>query len=78
MKRWAALTVLLYAFALILLTVPVILIAFGNWGLNNNNNGGLHGTLQIYLAWGYWLWLAIMVAGQAFGSGGTIENSPAF
>jgi hypothetical protein len=64
MKRWAVLTVLLYAFTLLLLTVPVLLIAFGNWGLNSNNNG-LHGMLQIYLAWGYWLWLAIMVAGQA-------------
>jgi len=32
MKRWAILTILLYAMALLLLTVPVILIAFGNWG----------------------------------------------
>jgi hypothetical protein len=29
MKRWAVLTVLLYALALLLLTVPAILIAFG-------------------------------------------------
>jgi hypothetical protein len=64
MKHWAVLTVLLYALALLLLTVPVILIAFGNWGINNDNKG-LHETLQIYSEWGYWLWLAIMVAGQA-------------
>ncbi len=64
MKRWAVLTVLLYALALLLLTVPAILIAFGKWGKNNGNNG-LHETLQIYLNWGYWLWLAIMVGGQA-------------
>jgi hypothetical protein len=65
MKRWAVLTVLLYALALLLLTAPVILIAFGNWGLNKNNGKALHDALQIYLAWGYWLWLAVMVAGQA-------------
>jgi hypothetical protein len=64
MKRWAALTVLLYAVALLLLTVPVLLIAFGGWGKNNDNKG-LHETLQIYSEWGYWLWLAILVAGQA-------------
>jgi len=63
MKRWAVLTVLLYALALILLTAPVILIAFGNWGIHKGSN--LHGILQIYLAWGYWLWLAVLVAGQA-------------
>jgi len=32
MKRWAVLTVLLYAFALVLLTVPVLLAAFGHGG----------------------------------------------
>ncbi|HUA68290.1 MAG TPA: hypothetical protein VMA13_07055 [Candidatus Saccharimonadales bacterium] len=65
MKCWAVLTVLLYALALLLLTAPVILIAFGNWGLNNNGNKSLGEVFQIYLSWGYWLWLAIMVAGQA-------------
>ena len=37
MKRWAVLTVLLYALALLVLTVPVVLIAFGNWGIKSNN-----------------------------------------
>ena len=64
MKRWAILTVLLYAVALLLLTVPVLLIAFGGWGKNNDNKG-LHETLQIYSEWGYWLWFAVLVAGQA-------------
>jgi hypothetical protein len=32
MKRWAIYTVLLYVLALVLLTLPVDLIAFGNWG----------------------------------------------
>ena len=64
MKRWAVLTVLLYALALLVLTVPVLAAAFGPWG---KNNGGieLHDILQLFKFWGYWLWLAIMIAGQA-------------
>jgi len=63
MKRWAALTVLLYALALLLLTVPVLLLAFGGWA----KNGAMRWqeVLKIYLSWGYWLWLAVLVAGQA-------------
>lgn len=64
MKRWAVLTVLLYALALIVLTVPILLIAFGSWS-KNGNSVSLQSTLKIYLAWGYWLWLAVLVAGQA-------------
>ena len=64
MKRWAVLTVLLYALALVLLTVPVLLIAFGSWGKNNDSTF-LSDAIKIYSFWEYWLWLAIMVAGQA-------------
>jgi hypothetical protein len=64
MKRWAVLTVMLYAFALLVLTVPILLIAFGNWG-KTSDNYGLHRALKIYSAWGYWLWLAILLAGQS-------------
>jgi len=61
MKRWAFLTVGLYALALLLLTVPVILIAFvGKTSFTAKQ------AAEIYLQWGYWLWLAILVAGQAF------------
>lgn len=63
MKRWAILTVLLYALALLMLTVPVLLVTFGGWA--KNGGMGLQDALKIYLNWGYWLWLAIMVAGQA-------------
>jgi hypothetical protein len=63
MKRWAVLTVLLYALALLALTAPVLLIAFGDWG-KNNSNIGLHEVLQLSAQWGYWLWLGIMIAGQ--------------
>jgi hypothetical protein len=62
MKRWAALTVLLYAVALLLLTVPAIWIAFNGWA---DKGVSLHNVLKIYLRWGYWLWLAVLVAGQA-------------
>lgn len=64
MKRWAVLTVLLYALALLLLTAPVLLIAFGGWGIEVKNFG-IKDAIAIYSQWGYWLWLVIMVAGQA-------------
>jgi len=63
MKRWAILTVLLYALALLLLTVPVVLITFGNWGMKSNNSG-IKDALELYAQWGYWVWLAVLVAGQ--------------
>jgi hypothetical protein len=50
MKRWGLLTAGLYAAALILLTVPVILAAFPNATRPE----------QIYSAWGYWVWVAFM------------------
>jgi hypothetical protein len=65
MKRWAVLTVLLYASALVLLTVPVTLVAFGNWGKDPRSASSLNDILQIYLAWGYWLWLFVLASGQA-------------
>ena len=60
MKRWAILTVFLYALALLLLTVPAILIAFVGKSSNSVKENA-----EIYLQWGYWLWLAVLVAGQA-------------
>jgi len=63
MKRWAVLTVLLYTIVLLLLTVPVLLLAFGGWA--KNGVMGLTDAFKIYLSWGYWLWLAVLVAGQA-------------
>ena len=64
MKRWAILTVLLYAIALVVLTLPVILIAFGTWG-RNAHGLALDEAVKVYAQWGYWLWLAVLVAGQA-------------
>jgi hypothetical protein len=64
MKRWAALTVLLYTLALLVLTVPVLLTAFGSWS-RNGNHLSLPTALKIWSSWGYWLWLAVLAAGQA-------------
>jgi hypothetical protein len=66
MKRWAILTTCLYALALIVLSIPVFAIAFGNWGKNHNNGGsmGLHNILDFYSNWGYWLWIAVLGTGQ--------------
>jgi len=62
MKRWAVLTVLFYAVVLVLLTIPVIWIAF-----NVATNKGLdwHSCAAIMTCRGYWTWLAVMMAGQA-------------
>jgi len=64
MKRWAVLTVFLYALALIVLSIPVTLVAFDNWG-KNDVNIKFHDLLQLYLHWDYWLWLGVLVGGQA-------------
>jgi len=62
MKRWAALTVLIYALALLVLTFPVIWIAFSGW---SDKGVSLQNALKIYLHWRYWLWLTVLVTGQA-------------
>ncbi len=62
MKRWAILTVLLYAVALLLLTVPVLWTAFSGW---SGPGVSLSNALKMYGRCGYWLWLAVLVAGQA-------------
>jgi hypothetical protein len=63
MKRWALFTVLLYALALVLLTLPLGFIAFGNWGLKGGG-WNLKDALALYVNWGYWLWLGVLLAGQ--------------
>jgi hypothetical protein len=62
MKRWAALTVLLYAVALLVLTVPIIWIAFN---VCTDKGAGLPFVLGIFRHRIYWVWLAVLIAGQA-------------
>jgi len=60
MKRWALATVSFYLLALLVLTVPMILIAFyGAAGIKAGT------AVKIFTEWGYWLWLTVLVAGQA-------------
>ena len=67
MKRWAIVTVLLYALVLILLTVPVFLLALGKWWGHQNSGGGivLADAIRVFQDWGYWLSLSVLVLGQA-------------
>lgn len=64
MKRWAAVTIFLYALTLVLVTAPVLLLANGQWW---GRQGGFGLTsakvFDIYHAWGYWVWLGVMVLG---------------
>ncbi len=60
MKRWAVLTVLIYALALLLLAVPVIVICF-----SGRKPFSIQEAATVYKQWGYWLWLAVLVGGQS-------------
>jgi hypothetical protein len=67
MKRWAIWTILIYALALIVLSMPVFAIAFSNWGKEQQSemHFGFHDIFDFYSHWGYWLWLGVLLAGQA-------------
>ena len=58
MKRWALVVVALYLLILAVLTVPVALLAFAP-------NLGAKEAGDVFLQWGYWLWLGVMGLGQA-------------
>src|SRR5580658_9848203 len=58
MKRWAFYTVFIYAAALLLLTFPVAFLSLAGKGFS------VQQAAEIYLQWGYWLWLVVLLAGQ--------------
>ena len=60
MKRWAVLVVLLYLLILVVLTAPLIVVAF-----YPSNRAGLELALEPLLEWGYWAALVVFVAAQA-------------
>lgn len=67
MKRWAIVTIALYAALLLLLTFPVLLVGWLKW--SGSKNGWQWETtpdevLNIVSTWQYWAWLAVMVAAQ--------------
>ncbi len=73
MKRWAFVTVALYTLLLLLLTAPVTLICWLKWQTNLEQPNLSHwqwevdprGILDLFKAWGFWLWLAVLAAAQA-------------
>ena len=64
MKRWAALTVLLYVVALCALSGPVLGIAFSKWWTSYRSIP-FADAFKLYREWGYWIWLGVMGLGQA-------------
>lgn len=71
MKRWAIITVTLYALLLVTITLPLL---FLGWMRLATSTAGvrsivfqmsLQQALEIMVNWGYWLWLAIFVGAQA-------------
>ena len=58
MKRWALVVVALYALILVVLTVPVALLAFVPQAKAKD-------IVEAYRYVPYWLWLGVMVLGQA-------------
>ena len=67
MKRWAILTVFLYFFILMLLTVPLLLVYGLRWtqGSIPQMEMSLADALDVYREWGYWIWVMVMVTGAA-------------
>ncbi len=58
MKNWALIIVAVYGCILVVLTLPVVLLAFAP-------QLGLDEAIKAFGAWGYWLWIAVMLLGQA-------------
>ncbi len=68
MKRWAILTVALYVLLLLLLTVPTLLVCWLKWSSEDAAwrwDLTLRQVLEVFRTWGYWFWLAVLVAAQA-------------
>ena len=57
MKNWGLIVAGLYVLILLILTVPVILLAF-------LPQTGLNAAVSVYSAFQYWIWLMVMFAGQ--------------
>ena len=66
MKPWAAATVLLYVVILLFLTLPLLLLLYGEWWGPKGGGVGLEEAMGIYKDAVYWIWLAVMGICQAF------------
>ena len=58
MKRWALVVAALYLLILVILTVPVTLLAFAP-------DANVKDIAEAYTQFPYWLWIGVMVLGQA-------------
>src|ERR1035437_10241744 len=58
MKRWALVVAALYLLILVVLTVPVSLLAFAP-------QASAKEIAEVYRYFPYWLWVGVMVLGQA-------------
>lgn len=73
MKRWAFVTVALYALLLLLLTAPVMLVCWLKWSANAEKpelshwqwEVDLNGIVDLFQTWGFWIWLGVMAGTQA-------------
>ena len=68
MKRWAFLTVLLYGVMMALLAMPMMLVTGLEYSSHTHQwtlTKELHESLEVYHEWMFWLWLVVMLAGQA-------------
>ncbi len=66
MKRWAVITVGLYAVNLLVLTTPVLALALGNWWGGAGGPSLRPDELTIpYSEWFYWVWFGVPVITQA-------------
>lgn len=71
MKRWAIITVTLYALLLLLLTLPMLVLGWMRWGLTPEGGNGWtfnaspQQAWELMQHWSYWLWLGVFVSAQA-------------
>jgi hypothetical protein len=67
MKRWAVVTVTLYALMMLALTAPLFLFGGAKWSQSSGLEWewGLGQLGEVMGHWGYWLWLALLLGAQA-------------
>jgi hypothetical protein len=65
MKLWAVVTVLLYFLLLLLLTIPILILCYGEWWGPTGGGVSLKDSVSLYKEGAYWTWLGFMVLSQA-------------
>jgi hypothetical protein len=68
MKRWAIITVLLYGTILLVLAIPGLALLSLEYSKTQkawSSSATIPEILELLKHWGFWLWLAIMIAAQS-------------